>query len=118
MARIRFGGSFRRVGGPGNVEQRPVAANSSGEGKRPAPSRGVTPARIAVIAALAVAVVVLAVVFLSGGGGHKYTLIFQNASQLVPDNQVLIGGSPVGSVESIELNDDKPPGGHVEAQKE
>jgi phospholipid/cholesterol/gamma-HCH transport system substrate-binding protein len=59
-----------------------------------------------VIAALAVAVIVLAVVLLSGGGGHKYTLVFQNAGQLVPDNQVLIGGSPVGSVESIGLTDD------------
>jgi phospholipid/cholesterol/gamma-HCH transport system substrate-binding protein len=59
-----------------------------------------------VIAALAVAVIVLAVVFFSGGGGHKYTLVFQNAGQLVPDNQVLIGGSPVGSVESIGLTDD------------
>ncbi|HVD41535.1 MAG TPA: MlaD family protein [Solirubrobacterales bacterium] len=58
------------------------------------------------IAALAVAVIVLAVVFLSGGDGHKYTLVFQNAGQLVPDNQVLIGGSPAGTVESIGLTDD------------
>ena len=36
----------------------------------------------------------LAIILLSGGGGHKYTLIFNNAGQLVPDNQVLIGGSP------------------------
>jgi phospholipid/cholesterol/gamma-HCH transport system substrate-binding protein len=61
--------------------------------------------RIAVIAALGVAVIVLAFVFFSGGGGHKYTLVFQNAGQLVPDNQVLIGGSPVGTVESIELSE-------------
>ena len=32
--------------------------------------------------------------------------VFQNAGQLVPDNQVLIGGSPVGTVESIDLTDD------------
>jgi phospholipid/cholesterol/gamma-HCH transport system substrate-binding protein len=81
-----------------------VAANSSGEEKSSAPSRGVTPARIAVIAALAVAVIVLAFVFFGGTSGHKYTLVFQNAGQLVPDNQVLIGGSPAGSVESIELS--------------
>src|SRR6201991_2515418 len=61
---------------------------------------------MAVIAALAVAVIVLAVVLLSGNGSHKYTLIFQNAGQLVRDNQVLIGGAPVGSVESIELSED------------
>jgi phospholipid/cholesterol/gamma-HCH transport system substrate-binding protein len=59
-----------------------------------------------VIAALSVAVIALAVVILNGGSEHKYTLLFQNASQLVPDNQVLIGGQPVGSVESIGLTDD------------
>jgi phospholipid/cholesterol/gamma-HCH transport system substrate-binding protein len=58
-----------------------------------------------VIVALAAAVIVLAIVFFSGGSGHKYTLIFQNAGQLVPDNQVLIGGSPAGTVESIGLTD-------------
>ena len=58
------------------------------------------------IAALAVAVIVLAIVLLSGSSGHKYTLVFQNAGQLVPDNQVLIGGSPAGTVESIGLTDD------------
>jgi phospholipid/cholesterol/gamma-HCH transport system substrate-binding protein len=83
-----------------------VAANPSGEDKSPAQSRGVTPARIAVIAVLAAAVIALAVVIFGGNGEHKYNLIFQNASQLVPDNQVLIGGQPVGSVESIELTDD------------
>ena len=95
-----------------------MAANSSGEEKSSAPSRGVTPARIAAIAALAVAVIVLAIVFFGGGGGHKYTLVFQNAGQLVPDNQVLIGGSPVGSVESIELSDDNLAEVHVEVEQE
>jgi len=71
-----------------------------------------------VIAALAVAVIVLAAVFFSGGGGHKYTLVFQNAGQLVPDNQVLIGGSPVGSVESIGLTDDNLAEVHVEVDQE
>ena len=70
------------------------------------------------IAALAVAVIVLAIVFFSGSGGHKYTLVFQNAGQLVPDNQVLIGGSPVGSVESIELSDDNLAEVHVEVEQE
>jgi phospholipid/cholesterol/gamma-HCH transport system substrate-binding protein len=95
-----------------------VAANSSGEEKSSATSRGVTPARIAVIAALAVAVILLAIVFLGGGGGHKYTLVFQNAGQLVPDNQVLIGGSPVGSVESIDLSDNNLAEVHVEVEQQ
>ncbi|MGC1165189.1 MAG: MCE family protein [Solirubrobacterales bacterium] len=95
-----------------------MAANSSGEEKSSAPSRGVTPARIAVIAALAVAVIVLAFVFFSGNGGHKYTFVFQNAAQLVPDNQVLIGGSPAGTVESIELSDDNLAEVNVEIEQE
>jgi phospholipid/cholesterol/gamma-HCH transport system substrate-binding protein len=95
-----------------------VAANSSGEEKSSAPSRGVTPARIAVIAALAVAVIVLAVILFGGNGAHKYTLVFQNAAQLVPDNEVLIGGSPVGTVESIELSDDNLAEVNVEVEQE
>ena len=83
-----------------------MAANPSGEDNSSAKSRGVTPARIAVIAVLAVAVIALGYVIFNGNGAHKYNLLFQNASQLVPDNQVLIGGQPVGSVESIELTDD------------
>jgi phospholipid/cholesterol/gamma-HCH transport system substrate-binding protein len=71
-----------------------------------------------VIVALAIAVIALAVVYFSGSGGHKYTLVFQNAAQLVPDNQVLIGGSPVGSVESIELSDDNLAEVNVEVEQE
>jgi len=95
-----------------------VAANSSGEEKSSAPSRGVTPARIAVIAALGIAVIVLAIVFFGSSSGHKYTLVFQNAGQLVPDNQVLIGGSPIGSVESIDLSDSNLAEVHVEVEQE
>ena len=70
------------------------------------------------IGALAVAVIALAVVLFSGDGGHKYTLLFQNAGQLVPDNQVLIGGSPAGSVESIGLSEDNLAEVHVEVGQE
>jgi phospholipid/cholesterol/gamma-HCH transport system substrate-binding protein len=83
-----------------------VAANPSGEDRGPAQSRGVTPARIAAIGVLAAVVIALGIVIFGGNGEHKYNLLFQNASQLVPDNQVLIGGQPVGSIESIELTDD------------
>ncbi len=61
---------------------------------------------MAVVGILALAVIVLAYVILSGNGQHRYNLLFQNAAQLVPDNQVLIGGQPVGSVEEIDLTDD------------
>jgi phospholipid/cholesterol/gamma-HCH transport system substrate-binding protein len=82
-----------------------VAAKPLGEEKSPSPGRRLTPARAAAIAALAAVVIALAIVLL-GGNGHRYSLVFQNAAQLVPDNQVLIGGYPVGSVESIELTED------------
>ena len=95
-----------------------MAANPLGEEKSSAPSRGVTPARIAVVAALAIAVIALAIVYFGGSGSHKYTLLFQNAAQLVPDNEVLIGGAPVGSVESIELSDDNLAEVHVEVEQE
>jgi phospholipid/cholesterol/gamma-HCH transport system substrate-binding protein len=95
-----------------------VAANPLGEEKSPAAGRGVTRGRLAAIVALAIAVIVLAVVFLSGNGGHKYTLVFQNAGQLVPDNQVLIGGSPAGTVESIGLTDDNLAEVHVEVEQQ
>jgi phospholipid/cholesterol/gamma-HCH transport system substrate-binding protein len=60
--------------------------------------------RLAVIAAVAVAVV--AVVLLIRGGDHyEVTAEFENAGQLVTGNQVLFGGSPVGSVTEIEIGD-------------
>ncbi len=48
----------------------------------------------------------VAVLLFGGDGGHKYRLMFETAGQLVPDNQVLIGGAPAGSVESIKLAPD------------
>jgi phospholipid/cholesterol/gamma-HCH transport system substrate-binding protein len=83
-----------------------VAANPLGEEKGPAKARGATPARIAALVGLAILVIALGVVIFGGDGAHKYKLVFQNAAQLVPDNQVLIGGQAVGSVESIGLTDD------------
>lgn len=83
-----------------------MAAKPLGEEKSPAQARGITPARVAALAGLAILVIALAMVLLGGNGSHKYRLVFQNAAQLVPDNQVLIGGQAVGSVESIGLTDD------------
>jgi phospholipid/cholesterol/gamma-HCH transport system substrate-binding protein len=83
-----------------------VATEPAGEETGPAAARGYTPARGAALAGLAIVVLALLYILLSGNGNHHYSLVFQNASQLVPDNQVLIGGQPVGSVEDIELTDD------------
>jgi phospholipid/cholesterol/gamma-HCH transport system substrate-binding protein len=73
---------------------------------------------MAAIGALAVVVIVLAIVLFSGGGGHKYTFLFQNAGQLVNDNQVMIGGSPVGTVSSIDLSPDNLAEVNVEVDQE
>jgi len=83
-----------------------AAANPLGEDKNAAQGRGTTPVRVAVVAALAAAVIALAIVIFGSDDGYEYELLFQNAAQLVTDNQVLIGGQPAGSVESIELTDD------------
>ena len=83
-----------------------MAANPPGEEKGQATSRRRSPARIAAIVGLSIVVIALLVIVFSGGGGHKYKLVFQNASQLVNGNQVLVGGHPVGSVENISLTSD------------
>jgi phospholipid/cholesterol/gamma-HCH transport system substrate-binding protein len=65
-----------------------------------------TAARGVALGALAVAAVVVAVVLLSGGSQHTYRLLFQNAGQLVKDDDVQVGGRRVGSVRKIELTSD------------
>ncbi len=65
-----------------------------------------TIARGAAVLALALVVGLAAWLLLGRGGGTEYTLLFENAGQLVPDNDVQVGGRRVGSVRSIELTDD------------
>ena len=65
-----------------------------------------TPARIAATFALIIAVVLVLFLLLGGGSGHKYTFLFETGGQLVPDNQVLVAGQPVGNIDSIDLTDD------------
>lgn len=61
--------------------------------------------RTAALLALAVAAVGVALLLMGQGEGGGYTVTgeFENASQLVEGNQVVIGGQAVGSVEEIEL---------------
>jgi phospholipid/cholesterol/gamma-HCH transport system substrate-binding protein len=67
----------------------------------------VTVARAAAAGALALAVVLAVWLLLfKGGGGTEYTLLFQNAGQLVKDDDVQVGGRRVGSVRDIELTQD------------
>jgi phospholipid/cholesterol/gamma-HCH transport system substrate-binding protein len=62
-----------------------------------------TAARGVALGALAVAIVVVAVILLTGGSEHTYKLVFENAGQLVKDDDVQVGGRRIGSVRKIEL---------------
>jgi phospholipid/cholesterol/gamma-HCH transport system substrate-binding protein len=62
-----------------------------------------TIARGAVLGALLAVVAVVAIVLLSGDGGAHYSLVFQNAGQLVTGDEVQIGGQKVGNVDDILL---------------
>jgi phospholipid/cholesterol/gamma-HCH transport system substrate-binding protein len=83
------------------------------EGRRPPPDGDLTssagsstPTRIAALSALLVAIALVLIVFLGGDSGYSYRLYFETGGQLVPGNQVQVGGHPIGSVDSIELTDD------------
>src|SRR3954462_2480537 len=65
-----------------------------------------TIARGVAIAALAVASVVIALRRRRGASPHEYVLLFQNAGQLVKDDDVQVGGRRIGSVREIELTND------------
>jgi phospholipid/cholesterol/gamma-HCH transport system substrate-binding protein len=62
--------------------------------------------RAAGIAALIAGIVLVVLVVLGGDSGHKYKLIFQTGGQLVPGNQVLVGGQPIGTIDDISLTED------------
>jgi phospholipid/cholesterol/gamma-HCH transport system substrate-binding protein len=63
-------------------------------------------ARLAAIGALVLVVIAILVLLLSGGDNSShYRLLFETGGQLVKGNQVLIGGTPVGSVDDLKLTD-------------
>jgi phospholipid/cholesterol/gamma-HCH transport system substrate-binding protein len=66
----------------------------------------VNAARGAALGALVLAVAVVAVLLLRGDGGSTYKLRFENAGQLVKDDDVQVGGRRIGSVRKITLTDD------------
>jgi phospholipid/cholesterol/gamma-HCH transport system substrate-binding protein len=65
--------------------------------------------RVAALIAIGVAVVAVVVVLSGGSDDYTVTAQFRNASQLVKGNEVVVGGTSVGSVQEIEL------GAHGEA---
>jgi len=60
-------------------------------------------ARAAVGIGIALVVVLALYLLALRGSGHEYTLIFENAGQLVKGDNVQIGGRAVGTVKTIEL---------------
>ena len=54
---------------------------------------------------LVVAAVLVAVLLLGGGRRTTYKVRFQNAGQLVKDDDVQVGGRRIGSIPDIELTD-------------
>jgi phospholipid/cholesterol/gamma-HCH transport system substrate-binding protein len=60
-------------------------------------------ARVAAVAALVGAVVLVVLILFGGGPSYTLTAEFQDAGGLVPGNLVLIGPAHVGSVQSIGL---------------
>src|SRR5215212_1420527 len=76
-----------------------------------------TIARGVAVAALALAIVLIAVLLLRGGATHQYDLLFQNAGQLVKDDDVQVGGRRIGSIRKITLTDDNRARVRVEIQE-
>src|SRR3954451_4979774 len=76
-----------------------------------------TIARGVAVAALALVIVLVAVLLLRGGTTHQYDLLFQNAGQLVKDDDVQVGGRRIGSVRKITLTDNNQARVHVEVQE-
>src|SRR4051794_22404271 len=89
---------------------RPEGESAPGKPSRkssgPASDRGSALARVLTVGAVAAAIVLIAALLLGGSSGHHYKLLFQTGGQLVKGNEVQIGGSPVGTVDSLTLTPD------------
>lgn len=93
----------RQAPGAGGATGSDVGGRSRPEGQR-AQGRHISPlARLSAGGALALAVALVAVILLSSGPSYHVRALFTDASGLVSGDQVLIGPSPVGSVQSISL---------------
>jgi phospholipid/cholesterol/gamma-HCH transport system substrate-binding protein len=69
----------------------------------PAPSGGT--GRLLAGGAIVFAVIALLAIWVTRDDSYEYKLVFENAGQMVRGDLVRIGGSGVGTVEAIELND-------------
>src|SRR4051794_16923988 len=63
-------------------------------------------ARMAAVAVVLAAIVIVALLLFTGGSSYTVKVQFQNAGQLVKGNQVQVGGRPIGTIKKISLTDD------------
>ena len=73
------------------------------------PGKGRILARVAGVGALLVGIVLIALILFGGDKGYAYKLLFETGGQLVPGNQVLVGGQPIGTVDDISLTQNAQP---------
>ena len=66
--------------------------------------RGSVFARFGAVTGVAIAALLVALLMFARDGGYRVEAVFENAGQLVKGNQVQVGGRPVGSITSIELD--------------
>jgi phospholipid/cholesterol/gamma-HCH transport system substrate-binding protein len=59
--------------------------------------------RVAAIAAVAVALIAVGIIVLSGGSSYQVQAVFQNASQIVSGDLVEVSGLPIGTVSKLAL---------------
>ena len=90
--------------------------SAGGDGARE--EDGASPAvRGGVAAAVLLVAVALAVVLFAGDGGYRVTAEFVDAGQLVEGNEVRVAGTTVGTVEEIEVADERHGGGDVHGRR-
>jgi phospholipid/cholesterol/gamma-HCH transport system substrate-binding protein len=83
-----------------------MEAHSTGDHLTPEEERRQRFRRIAAVATLTLASLIVIYLLVFGtGGGYSVTAEFESASQLVTGNQVDVAGVPVGSVKQISLAD-------------
>jgi phospholipid/cholesterol/gamma-HCH transport system substrate-binding protein len=68
--------------------------------------RGSTVARVIAVAALVAAIALAALALFGGSSSYTVHAVFDNAGQLVPGNEVRVGGQPIGTITDIDLDDD------------
>jgi phospholipid/cholesterol/gamma-HCH transport system substrate-binding protein len=66
--------------------------------------RGSTVARVIAVAALVAVIALAALAMFGGGGSYTVHAVFDNAGQLVPGNEVRVGGRAVGTITDIGLD--------------